>query len=498
MSHSPVQRDLLPDIIHILNGADVGIMIASADGITQWANHHYERIVQMKAADFIGKSVRFLNEQGSFRVYGSEFLIDTVLRERKPVSRIVDYHTPSDIVATGSPIFGPDQEIRWIIYVLIDIDEVSYLRQQLYQAYEETEAIRLRLQEAVEVTLEDQGIIVRDKVMKDIYSTALRIAQVDATLLILGETGTGKDIVAKYIHNSGNRKNHHFVHVNCSAIPEALFESELFGYEPGSFTGAVRQGKMGLIELAHGGTLFLDEVAELPPNMQAKLLTVLQEKVVTRVGSVKPKEVDVRVIAATNQNLEELTQEKKFREDLFYRLNVLEIRLPPLRERTEDIPVLINHFQKKYNRKYGKITHFSKEILNEFQDYCWPGNIRELNHMIERLIIMCPTENIDLSYLPKEIRRTKNGFERPLVTDEPEDQTVVSQSFLSKKNDYGSLIDGGVTLKAALEQMESEMIHEAIAQSANLHEAAKLLGIEISTLTKKKQKYRIYKRITVS
>ena len=396
---------LQEEIFGMLDGANIGILIAQADGIVVWVNEQYTQITHLEKSQLLGKSLAEINKIEDFPVMGNELIYTTILREKKSVSRTVDFYTKRDIICNGTPIFDESGEIRWLVYYLIDYSGLRELREQLSHAFEENEAIRLRLQEATESELMDYGIVARDKAVINAYSIALRVSRVDATLLILGETGTGKDKLAKYVHAVGPRSSAHFVHVNCSAIPETLFESELFGYEPGSFSGASKQGKMGLIELAHKGTLFLDEVAELPLSMQAKILTVLQDKKITRVGGIEPIEVDVRVIAATNRDLKELTEKDLFRKDLYYRLNCLEIYIPPLRKRKDDILAFIFHFMKVYNQKYETNKTMSQGLVEQFLEYSWPGNVRELCHIVQRLIIMCPDDVIDLEYLPVEMMK---------------------------------------------------------------------------------------------
>ena len=224
--------------------------------------------------------------------------------------------------------------------------------------------------------------------MRMAIDQARQAARTRATVLLRGESGTGKELFAHAIHNDSDRKYHQFVRVNCAAISESLLESELFGYEEGAFTGARPGGKKGLFEEASGGTIFLDEIGELAPNIQAKLLRVLQEKEVIRVGGTRPIPVDVRVIAATNVHLEKAIQEKRFREDLYYRLNVLPISIPPLRFRKEDLPLLANHLIKKFNQEYGRnVEDIDDEAVRALMDYDWPGNVRELENVLGRAMI---------------------------------------------------------------------------------------------------------------
>jgi len=247
-------------------------------------------------------------------------------------------------------------------------------------------------------------------VMQDVYKTIGRVADSTATVLIRGESGTGKELVARAIHFNSNRKDQSFIKINCASIPENLLESELFGYEKGAFTGATAR-KPGKFELAHKGTLFLDEIGEMAPSIQAKLLRVLQEMEFERVGGTEPIKVDVRIIAATNKNLEESIEQGEFREDLFYRLNVVEIEVPPLRERKEDIPQLVDHICRQYSKKYAKpVTGLSPEALEVLKRYDWPGNIRELKNVCERAILMAGGPVLTVDDLPLNLYSRRGPF----------------------------------------------------------------------------------------
>ncbi len=301
-------------------------------------------------------------------------------------------------------------------------------------------------------------IIYASKEMENILRQAKLFARTEAPVLILGESGVGKEVIARFIHRESGRKGK-FVSVNCAAIPSELFESELFGYEKGAFTGAT-QSKPGLFEEAHEGTLFLDEIGELPLSLQAKLLRVLETREVRRVGGVASKKVDVKVVSATNRDLEELVKEGKFREDLFYRLNVLSLRIPPLRERPEDITALAGHFLNKFSRKYNKKVEFTPEALELFLSYSFPGNVRELENLIHRLVITC------------EGRIKK------------EDLEVLLQKEKSREIFK--------TLPEAVAELEKRLIEEALRRSGYVQtRAAKLLGIDEKSLRYKRKKYGI-------
>ncbi len=327
-----------------------------------------------------------------------------------------------------------------------------------------------RLRHAVESRYNFNNIIGKSKLMQNIFDIVRKVAPTTATVLIEGESGTGKELVAKSIHFNSLRKDKPFIPVNCSAFAETLLESELFGHEKGAFTGAVAM-KKGRVELAEGGTLFLDEIGELSPNLQVKLLRVLQEKTIERVGGVKPISVDFRLIAASNKNLKEEIAEGTFRDDLFYRLNVVHISLPPLRQRKEDIPLLINHFVKKYSSEHTlekPVKGFDPKSERLFFEYNWPGNVRELENVIERSMILCHDSIIKMDDLPTYL--VKNMDKQIHFNDLPEN----------------------ATLPETLAMVEIDMIKKALRVSNNVQShAARLLGIGKSGLNQKIKKYGI-------
>jgi two-component system response regulator AtoC len=306
-------------------------------------------------------------------------------------------------------------------------------------------------------------IIGKTPVIQQVFQTIQKIAPTDSTVLITGETGVGKELIAREIHLGSQRRDHPFVKVNCAAIPETLLESELFGYEKGAFTGAVTN-KPGRFEIAHQGTILLDEMGEIPLHLQAKLLGVIQDKSFDRVGGVKTIKVDIRIIAATNQDLQSAVQSGKFRSDLFYRLNVVPIHIPPLRERKDDLIPLAGYFLKIFTEKYcKKINNVSPEIMATFSNYDWPGNIRELENVLERMVLMSETDTLTLDQLPAEIRGAIS---------------TVEASTLKEKVDIIS------------QMTEKQMIIDALNKTnQNRTKAAKLLGISRRTLQNKIKEY---------
>ena len=300
--------------------------------------------------------------------------------------------------------------------------------------------------------------------MKRVLGLAVKVARTDATVLIRGESGTGKEIMAKVIHSNSRRKDGPFIKVNCAAIPENLLESELFGYAGGAFTGARREGKVGKFELANGGTIFLDEIGDMDFNMQVKLLRVIQEREVERIGGNKSIPLDVRIVTATNQNLEELIEQQKFRQDLYYRLNVIEIRIKPLRERKEDIPILTHFFVKKFS---GEDLAVRQEVLDILNAYEWPGNVRELQNVIEHACIMQDEGVIDSLCLPQNLR--------PSEAEEGRAQ----------------IFTGSYNLKEMTERLEKDLILRALRKCRTKSEAIDMLGISRSSFYDKLREYEI-------
>lgn len=261
---------------------------------------------------------------------------------------------------------------------------------------------RVTLDKQSSLKLSGQLFIFHSSKIKRLLELMIRVAKIDSTVLITGESGVGKGIFASLIHHNSNRSKKPFMEINCGAIPENLMESELFGYEPGSFTGAKASGKAGIFEMCNNGTILLDEIGELPFNLQVKFLRVIQEQEIFRVGGTSPRKLNVRIIAATNKNLEEMVKNKLFRADLYYRLNVLPIHIPPIRERIEDTMPLANHFLEKFNREYKANKKLDINVLKILEKYQWPGNVRELKNLIERLVIISETEVIGLQHLPSD------------------------------------------------------------------------------------------------
>lgn len=334
---------------------------------------------------------------------------------------------------------------------------------------EERERLReenIRLKEEVQKDYGLENIVAKSEVMIEVFTLIKKVAGYKSSILITGESGTGKELVAKAIHSNSNRNNNPLISINCAAIPENLLESELFGHVKGAFTDAV-QSKKGLFEMAHGGTIFLDEVGELPQGLQVKLLRVLQDGEMRRVGDTNSDKVDVRVIAATAKELAKEVKEDRFREDLYYRLNVLPIHLPPLRERREDIPLLVDHFINIYNQKLGlEINGVSKEVMERFLQYPWPGNVRELENTIERAMVLAEKETLEIELLPANMR-----------------EMTMEEAIPIKK---------ALSIKENARRLEVRLIKEALKTTrGNRVRAARLLQISRMALLHKLKEYRL-------
>ena len=313
-----------------------------------------------------------------------------------------------------------------------------------------------------------EKLIVSSQKMKELLETVIRLSQVDSTVLISGESGTGKELIAETIHNNSPRKDGPFIKINCGAISHHLLETELFGYEDGAFTGAKKGGKAGYFELASGGTLLLDEISELPFNLQANLLRVVQDKELIRVGGERTIPVDVRILAATNRDILDMVEKNEFRQDLYYRLNVVPIEVPPLRERKEEIPLLIANFIKLFNKKYQMNKICSNQVIDVLMEYDWPGNVRELENLVERLVVTVAGNTISVEHLPLHLKNHIPGPAHPQIT-----------------------VSGILPLKEAVEVVEKQILEQAASRYRLTREIAQELKVDPSTVLRKAAKYGI-------
>jgi PAS domain S-box-containing protein len=441
----------------IIESSYDGIYVTDGQANTILVNSAYEKITGLKASEVVGRNMEDLVKEGYF----DESVSLRVLQEKKAVTIPQTLKSGKNILVTGNPIFDEKGGVKMVVSNVRDMTDLVELQQQLEEVKGMSMAYRDMLKSMQSSSLEDNDIIMVSEPMLHVQELISRVCRTNATVLIYGETGVGKDRVAEEIHKMSERSESGIlVKINCGAIPENLLESELFGYERGAFTGASREGKTGLFEVANCGTLFLDEIETMPLVLQSKLLRVLQNFEITRVGGTKPMKVDVRLICASNQDLKDLIDKKAFRADLYYRLNVIPIYIPPLRERRDDIPYLIHFFLNRYNKKHGKKKVISREAMGMLLSYPWPGNVREVANVIERLVVITNRDYLAPSNLPKEI------FERS----------------------SSQILEDGITLKSHLENIELSLIRKAVEKYGSARKAAPYLGVDATTLTRKLKK----------
>lgn len=437
-----------------------GIYVTDGKANTILVNKSYERITGLKREELIGRNMSEFIDNGTISGVTSFW----VLQNKKSKTVYQSFKSGKSALVTSTPFFDEEGEIELIVTNVRDITELKELQEKENQRKDENIKYKGIIEELKLQLANDEYIIAEDENMLNLLLLAKRVARVDTTILIVGESGSGKELFAKYIYNNSPRKNKPFIKINCGAIPENLIESELFGYAEGSFTGAVKGGKMGIFEAANKGTLLLDEIGELPLNMQVRLLRVLQDGKFERVGSNDTIEVDVRIIASTNKNLEEMVEKGLFREDLFYRLNVVQLKVSPLRERKSSVIPLVEYFLKVYNEKYDMKKNLTNEVIKYLYEYSWPGNVRELRNLVEMLVVTSVTNNICMEIMPAHVIRDVDG-----------------------NNDDGK---GNITkLSDALEKIEKDMIFRAYDKYGNVRDAAKELGIDASTFVRKRKKY---------
>lgn len=453
----------------MLNNLKDGIFITDDKGETLFVNDAFLSLSGLEKSDVIGKTVYYLM---SHEIVPNSCCAK-VLETNSPYSTLNNYYGGKSCLVSGSPIFDSNNNLKMVISVIRDISELEQLRQRLEAEKSLALSYETKLKE-LEKNKESELLISNSKYMTDIYEKSSKVANIDSSILILGETGVGKDFLANYIHQISKRSKGPFLKINCSAIPEHLLESELFGYEAGAFTGASRHGKAGLFESANNGTLFLDEIGDMPYSLQVKLLSAIQDKQMYRVGGNKVVDFNCRIIAATNANLEELVKQKKFRIDLYYRLNVININIPPLRFRKEDIIPLAMEFLNQFNKKHDQSKYFASRTLELFLTYDWPGNIREMKNLVERLVVISDKSCIEpVLFYTQILDKAKINFKNFFI-DDLNNQSMEQAS-----------------LKQKVESFEAHIIRETIDKFRTLKEASDYLSIDLSTLVRKKKRYNI-------
>jgi PAS domain S-box-containing protein len=428
-----------------------GIYITDGEGKTLYVNQSYSKITGLPPELVLNRYVSDLMKEGLFK----HAITPTIIKTKKPINAMAEIiRTGVKVLISGAPIFDDEGNVKKVVVINRDMSDLLEMQEKLTSSQNEIEHLR-NLQTS-------NHLIGESKEVQSIIQMIHQVANLDVTVLITGETGTGKEVVANDIYMNSNRKGKQFIKVNCAAIPPSLLEAELFGYEAGSFTGASSKGKIGMFELADKGTLLLDEIGEMPLELQSKLLRIIQEKEVTRVGGTKSIKFDVRILAATNCNLYEQVKLGKFREDLFYRLSVFPINIPPLRERTQDIELLTKHYLNIYNTKYKKQVVLDPEVYEVFKTYTWPGNIRELRNIIERMVIVS-----------EKNQKIHSGLAKKLLN--------INVESTEKTN-------GELSLKEIVEKVEKKTIEKALRDYGSTRKAAAVLKISQSAVVKKAKK----------
>ncbi|MCB6607982.1 sigma 54-interacting transcriptional regulator [[Clostridium] symbiosum] len=452
------KKHVLQDLQEIIEASFDGILVTDAEGNVEIVNQGYVHNTGITREELLGRNILHLVNP----VWMKQSVVGMVQEKKETVSLQHMTRNGKSIIVTGTPIFDEQKNIRKIVVNSRDISEIYALSEKLESAkkMEEIYMQRLKQQEERGETADDVVIVNQD--MQNVFRLAKKLGNFNTNVLLTGESGVGKDEVAKFIHKNGLRSTKPYVAVNCGAVPENLLESELFGYESGAFTGALKCGKKGLFELADGGVLFLDEVAEIPLSLQVKLLRVLENREIMRLGGTKLLPLNVRIIAATNRDLPAMIKNGSFREDLYYRLNVVNIRIPPLRERKDEIPLFCLKFVHHYNRQYGENKKLTYPVIDEFQKYSWPGNIRELKNVIENMFVLSDGEYLQVKDIPWNCRRQKvqNSYE-------------------------------GVSLEEAVEEVERALLKEAKEKFHTTRQIAEYLKVNQSTVVRKLKKYRL-------
>ena len=459
-----VQEDVISwdEFQSILNSIYDEILVTDSSGVIRIVNKACERLSRIKTDELIGRNVMDLEREGVF----SPSVTAKVIRSKSVESGVQTTSDGRKILVTGIPIFNDTNELTQVVCNSRDLSELITLRQEIE---EKNRLIQHFTQEIRRLKTDNVNglMLYASSRMEEIFNIVRKVAPSDLNVLLLGESGVGKTMMANIIHDMSDRKNGPFQVINCSAIPESLLESELFGYVKGAFTGATNQGKTGLFESARGGTVFLDEIGDISLQLQVKLLQVLQDRKFRKIGDIAEISADFRLVAATNQALETKIKNHQFREDLYYRINGISIDIAPLRKRVEDIGILSHAYLEQFNKKYKSNKKFSGDVLDIFYQYNWPGNIRELKSVVERTCLVADGDLIEIVALPDNMRQYANKRKRQLYKG---DEKIYP-------------------LKQAMEILERDLFNTAYSKNRSTYKVAKLLGISQATAHRKLQKY---------
>ncbi|MDL0313016.1 sigma-54 interaction domain-containing protein, partial [Clostridioides difficile] len=439
----------------------------------------FEENYGLKKEDILGKNVSFLEDSG----YSTKSPIPIVLKTKTKFSLEQDTQTGKKLIITATPIFDENGHLEFTVENCRDITELNNIKNKLEDTKKQVKKYKSEVETLYRTALRIEDTVIMDGiVMRPIINTVNHVSKTDVSVLLLGESGTGKSSLARYIHHNSNRSNGPFITINCATISPQLLESELFGYTSGAFTGASTKGKVGLVELANGGTLFLDEIGDIPQNLQAKFLQLIQDRTFTPVGSLKNKKVDIRIISATNVDLVSKVKEKKFREDLYYRLNVIEIKLPPLRERRDNLVEIIKYYFNRYSSDFNLNKTISKEAMDAIANYRFPGNIRELQNIIQKILLTCTDNHITIDDLPniltKNIHITNNG-----------NKTHISQINKVIISDSKSTNYKNKNFDTLIKEYEKNIILDAYEKFGSSYKVAKHLEISQSKANRLIRKY---------
>lgn len=437
----------LNNLIKCLDNSFDGLMISDSEGIILYANNSYYELTKLND-EILGHNISEYEKKGFF----TKSSCLSSIKYKRTYTRVHKEKNKVEIISVSKPMVDENGNIQYVVTNIRDISSYVNINEKLKEVSSEFTKSSENI-----ISVDNIDIIAYSPEMLEVINLANLVSKTDVSIMILGETGVGKDIIANYIHKNSNRKNERFITLNCGAIPKELMESELFGYTPGSFTGGLKEGKNGILHYANKGTLLLDEIGELPPVLQVKLLRVLENNVYTPIGSSEEIQIDIRIISATNQNIKQQIRENNFREDLYYRLGVIFINIPPLRKRQADIIPLATYFLKYYISKYGVNKNIEADTLIQLQQHDWPGNVRELRNTIEKTVILSQGDVLEI----------------------PEDNEQNDDVLMNYK------------LKTYMEHAEKEYLISTKKLFSTSREMGKAIGVDHSTILRKLKKHNI-------